>query len=121
MLPDMRFDINGWTEPCNGLPVEFRSVALAYEIPGQTGVYYGFGHRDQSSRCYWLGPRGVDPHYTRIEIGQVLAWCEMEFPVVWEPGRYEEGLAQTPRQAFLRSDFDGQRQTMPADVATVGR
>lgn len=83
-------DLNGWRLVSEEPPPFFNAVPclLGYVTDRHplSAIMYGMGHRD-CEYCYWLGPRGIDPHYTRLENWQVLIWHPVELPYTYDDNR----------------------------------
>lgn len=72
-------NLNGWTLASEETPASHRSVLLGYRVPHLPEVWFGVGFRD-GSQCYWLGSRGLDPHYQELHVDQVVIWRAVEWP-----------------------------------------
>ena len=71
-------NLNGWTLASERKPPEHKPVLLGYRVPHLPEVWFGVGYRRDGG--YWLGPRGLSPHYARLNADQVVIWSDFESP-----------------------------------------
>lgn len=75
-------NLNGFTLASTEPPPPHKTVILGYRVDHLPEVWYGIGFRDSSGAHdqYWLGPRGLDPHYDALSAADVIIWRDFEKP-----------------------------------------
>jgi hypothetical protein len=77
-------NLNGWTLISEEKPLSDHSVLLGYRAPHIPEVWFGVGYRDGDR--YWLGPRGLDPHYCPLDAADVIIWLDYQKPFCFDDG-----------------------------------
>lgn len=78
-------NLNGFVLASEERPAAHAEVILGYRVPHIPEVWFGIGYRDGDR--YWLGPRGLDPHYAQLNADQVVIWKAIDWPFQFDEGR----------------------------------
>lgn len=81
--------LRGFHEAAKEAPPAHGDLLLGYRVEHLPELWFGVGYRDYEPHTFWLGPRGCDPHYTRLNASQVVLWAPFEEPGCFDPARPE--------------------------------
>lgn len=82
-------NLNGFTLVSREAPPAHQPVILGYRVDYLPEIWFGIGYRDPIHvrgvpDCYWLGPRGRDPHYDGLSAEDVILWRAFDKPFCFE-------------------------------------
>lgn len=85
-------NLNGFTLVSTEAPPPHQPVILGYRSAYVPEVWFGIGYRDPSHARdipdrYWLGPRGLNPHFDGLSADDVIIWRSFEKPFCFEPDK----------------------------------
>jgi hypothetical protein len=97
-------NLNGWRLVSEQAPPNMIPCLLGYlaERHPCAVLQYGIGYRDYNY-CYWLGPRGIDPNYTRLENWQIILWRSINLPFTFDNER--KGNTYVQARNILGDEF----------------